>query len=68
MIAKLWCFKFRGDRKFLLVYEECLQNWEIAKGVSLRASSNLAKLALLVWVSNFAFELQGKYRVVLFLD
>ena len=41
---------------------------QIANSLSLRASSNLAKLALLVWVSNFAFELQGKYLVVLFLD
>ena len=45
-----------------------IAQYQIIAGVSLRASSNLAKLALLLWVSNFAFELLGKYRVVLFLD
>ena len=64
---KNWCSFYSWYFQFFGNLENMIRE-QIAKGVSLRASSNLAKLALLVWVSNFAFELQGKYLVVLFLD
>jgi hypothetical protein len=47
---------------------ENIAQYQIIAGVSLRASSNLAKLALLMGVSNFSFGLLEKYRAVLFLD
>jgi hypothetical protein len=47
---------------------ENIAQYQIIAGVNLRAYSNLAKLVMLLRVSNFAFGLLGKYRVVLFLD
>jgi hypothetical protein len=43
-----WYFQFFCNLENMI-------RWQIVNGVSLRASSNLVKLALLMWVSNFSF-------------